>query len=788
MSYLRTSRAPSNFFMKKPTKVKKMKVKQEWDNSVNDLTVHRATSEDLVHRHEIHKSKNQCLAHWELQNKSMKKKKKPKQNRESADPLAERRYDIMRKILFDQYNIKDVLEESDRALAVVKDLFGDAPRRRAGNPDVTLAPSFNLETSHGHIVPKKDPPTRLSILSQSTMDIQALNEVEPWFHSEQIEDEQEISMNDHHKQLTNRANQISHGTAMGTEFVTLAKTEVPLPHGHTALNATEAVKRVKTRLQEEEEPQEQDETGSVIGQVLKPQQKSFKKCQLKGMKSCYPEVHSSDRTSHFSGTSSVGHPSLGTSSLDILNQMTQDVERELAEYEKQTGREVTPVPQSQGLTGFTLSLVTSLRRLVSYLRESDLQIQQEILERQNLQAQVNEQRTLIDALTADILSVKRAITPDHFGLEGEEEGNVLTEVIKNLHVKVSGPSQPLTNAQASQVNNLQTASVEERIKAQVSPKNAHTLVCQAATSLEQPRESLCLPSHVFLPAVMLSPPRQQSLEGYRKQSPRLKRTVKIVPVSPPNLLTSGFDGEDAPEIKHLPLSVNQPSQTQRLRASQEHVRLSQDAGSASLPHPHHSSQVQMDKYKNHVEQENLTSNFTTEEETDLVSRMSELTQENSALKTFLKERNCSTKITAQERYPDSPGAYHRAKNNTDVPSTLEMRILELNRQSTEAREKLLTLIELQKQSSVYSPAVSPITPLSNEGKKLEVSIPMPRLNDSSLEETPSPASRSSGRSILNQTGSSGKTSGGGRPQKFGSLTKVGREKGEGWFALSAHVC
>lgn len=49
--------------------------------------------------------------------------------------------------------------------------------------------------------------------------------------------------------------------------------------------------------------------------------------------------------------------------------MIQEVERELETYERETGREVTSMPQTQGLTGFTLSLVSSIRRLVSYLKE-----------------------------------------------------------------------------------------------------------------------------------------------------------------------------------------------------------------------------------------------------------------------------------------------------------------------------------------------------------------------------------------------------------------------------------
>lgn len=58
-----------------------------------------------------------------------------------------------------------------------------------------------------------------------------------------------------------------------------------------------------------------------------------------------------------------------TSSLDVLNRMIHEVEHELEEYERCTGREVQKSERSEGLTGFTLSLVNALCRLMRYLKE-----------------------------------------------------------------------------------------------------------------------------------------------------------------------------------------------------------------------------------------------------------------------------------------------------------------------------------------------------------------------------------------------------------------------------------
>lgn len=95
MSFVRVNRYGPRGGGRKTLKVKKKtSVKQEWDNTVTDLTVHRATPEDLIRRHEIHKSKNRALVHWELQEKALKRRWK-KQKPEISN-LEKRRLSIMK--------------------------------------------------------------------------------------------------------------------------------------------------------------------------------------------------------------------------------------------------------------------------------------------------------------------------------------------------------------------------------------------------------------------------------------------------------------------------------------------------------------------------------------------------------------------------------------------------------------------------------------------------------------------------------------------------------------------
>ncbi|XP_012507672.1 PREDICTED: spindle and centriole-associated protein 1 [Propithecus coquereli] len=157
MSFVRVHRYGPRGGGRKALKVKKKKtsVKQEWD----------------IRRHEIHKSKNRALAHWELQEKALKRRWK-KQKPETLN-LEKRRLSIMKEILSDQYQMQDVLEKSDHLMAAAKDLFVDFPRRRTGFPNITMAP----DSSQGPIVVNQDPITQ-AILNESVIEPQALNEVD----------------------------------------------------------------------------------------------------------------------------------------------------------------------------------------------------------------------------------------------------------------------------------------------------------------------------------------------------------------------------------------------------------------------------------------------------------------------------------------------------------------------------------------------------------------------------------------------------------------------------------
>ncbi|GFN80129.1 spindle and centriole-associated protein 1-like [Plakobranchus ocellatus] len=163
MSFYRVGQARR----KKPS----LRKRPGWDDTVNDLTVFRATPEEMYLRKEAHKSKNHISVKLE---KLRKERQKGKMSGAQAQQLA-----IMKEVLYDQHELQKVLAKSDTMMAVVKDLFGDDPKRFMGFPNVTTAPQADSDPNKsGSLVASvPDIYTRTEKLSDSVMNQSALNDV-----------------------------------------------------------------------------------------------------------------------------------------------------------------------------------------------------------------------------------------------------------------------------------------------------------------------------------------------------------------------------------------------------------------------------------------------------------------------------------------------------------------------------------------------------------------------------------------------------------------------------------
>ncbi|XP_050788605.1 spindle and centriole-associated protein 1 isoform X2 [Gopherus flavomarginatus] len=811
MSLVRVTRprAPGN----KPPKAKKKKPpppKRDWDNTVHDLTVHRATPEDMVRRHEIHKSKNKALVHVELQERALKRKWK-KQRQGAPDSLEKRKLALMREILSDQYQLQDVLERSDQAMAVVKDLFGDAPHRHTGFPNVTMAPHCDLESSQGPIVQKSDPPTQLSILSESIMDPQALNEVEGEgssnCQSEDSVNEQDVSLHfksnvDIHRLLHLLKEENAAGasqlwaekqlrTPPPSQKANVAVTPTTaLPSsGAAALNATRVVQRVHSRLQNEDEEQTSD-SSYTVRQVLNPNPRKQKQVSTKAKRNHTAQMASKQRRNDsLANAVSFELPSGNKSSLDVLNRMIHEVEHEMEEYERWTGREVQRMQNGHGLTGFTVSLVNTLCRLMRYLKEGEMQLRQEATMRQQLEGMLHEHRALIDALTTEILLVREenaAIQKrlQQYMVVTDEQLISLTQAFKSLPVTDPNRGQSPTDFGVT-VNSQEKPALYSTVPRTDIFRRENTLVfSQEELPVKLPQWSSppdivvagsSLPAHMFQPAVLLSPPRQKSIQEFSPLQNALKKTVNTYPAShfSPSMETTvrepNWQKNSSSSVGTQNTNEENRLLTQRWRIPPSHKDLEsslpsdgQQGRSTLSPVDRWAMVGSEDEQKPSAPEEHTQSN-------DLLGQIAELTLQNSVIKAQLsKFRDRSQEAgdglhqpVTKQNMNTSSGSAMEGQTFPEVPKSLEERIAELNRQSAEARGKLLQLIDQQKLATVnpISPPVSPVLPphinwTENEKRTIEVSVPVAETMDSSKGDTPSPAS---GTSVRRSTGASSKT-------------------------------
>ncbi|KAJ8413175.1 hypothetical protein AAFF_G00091710 [Aldrovandia affinis] len=390
---------------RRPTRSRKVTApKQEWVNTIHDLNVHKATPEELKRRHELHRSQNRAAAQWELRERTLKHRMK------NTFPLSPAQLDpahlnIIRQVLSDQYQLQDVLARSDRALAVVKDLFGDAPHRQTGFPNVTVAPDSGPDPELPVLL-RPEPPTQLSLLSQSVMDPQALNELEDVNGEEYSEEEDPSSSIPLHSnvdmsrfgRLLQDAAQ-SHGLRQHLPPPSSPQNQ-SAPEHQAALNATVTVRRVQSR----QSRCGGDPMPTPVGQVLNAAAAADGPARKGGLSNTsrrrYKEAPGHDSSS-LSGNQS---------SLNLLQCMLGELETELdsLEYpEPLCGSSTTAAQHSPtGLTGFSVSLLCTVSRLARCLRQTGEDVRREMQERKKLEEEVMEQRCLIDALTAETLTLR----------------------------------------------------------------------------------------------------------------------------------------------------------------------------------------------------------------------------------------------------------------------------------------------------------------------------------------------------------------------------------------------
>uniref|UniRef100_A0A672RSN1 Spindle and centriole-associated protein 1 n=1 Tax=Sinocyclocheilus grahami TaxID=75366 RepID=A0A672RSN1_SINGR len=684
---------------KRPVRTRKVSApKKEWVSTVHDLSVHKATPEELAQRHEMHRSQNRVVAQWELKEKALTRRRR--KNQPPSPPGLDRaRLNIIREVFSDQCQLQDVIARSDRALAKVKDLFRDAPRRRTGFPTITVAPACDSD-SELPVHQNSDPPTQLSLLSQSMMDQQALNELEEC--EEEHEEVQDASVRlssvMHRKRNKCRSETFPWASDHPEQELPKTPCNTGVREDQAALNATVAVQRLKSR----QTHSDVNQSISLVNQVLNPEPASSQP----GIKSRSVQA-SRGRSGHTSGLNNSGLSSLAgnQSSLELLQSMLEHVETELDSLDHQNPLpEARPQQQRPGLTGFSVALVATLGRLASHIRKKEEGALREAQERRRLEEEVKEQRALIDALTVESLTLKEESTTLQARLQQQ-----ITDLERRLDAVVLVVGRP--------------DSAESHTTVQITDNTA-----QKSRNMESGGTEKDLQRQDFVSAaVLLSPPHQR--DG-------LPATACHPHSHAPPLHYSGSYAATASQgsLEDFDISISPSSFASLPRPTPLLDDLSQDA---------------------------------------MLGEIAELTRQNATIRAQLgqhrpspagasvsREQSADRLSTSSIVRQVSPTTEPQQPISVERSSTMEIeqKLQELNRQSAEARAKLLELIEQQKpreNSLRVSPAISPVPPHSSSTHTVRGLTPEQFLTLPERNHSPQPS--------------------------------VDKLKREGWFALSAHV-
>ncbi|XP_008298955.1 spindle and centriole-associated protein 1 [Stegastes partitus] len=774
MSFVRVGRPQQHSKGKRPVRPKKATTapKREWVSTVNDLSVHKLTPAELSHRHEIHKSHNKAVAQWELKEKALKRRFR---HAGSPAPLDQASLSIIREVFSDQLLLQDVLARSDRAMAVVKDLFGDAPRRQTGHPSVTIAPNCDSD-SELPVHQRPDPPTHLSLLSQSMMDQEALNELEaseeghkdinahPSCSSEYnvIRRTNVRKMKTQTRSRVMQQQKVHHSTFHQEDEDNVPVT--PFTSGRApdqaALNATVAVQRVRSKQSQSEEDKE--ETSVLVSQVLNPELPLSQSGRIRN-----PTSRTRKCVSHSSQLdgSSVASLSGDQSSLGLLQSMLGQVEADLDALSPDTVAASAQSPKqqrTQGLTGFSVALVSTLGRVVHLLKQREDEAQKEAEERRRLEEEVKEQRGLIDALTAETMTLREEAAALQAGLQ--QRTAELEQKLDSVVLVMGG-----------------LGLLGEHISPH-QDSDVHAAVSQPAPIAEQVPEKTRVS---VSPAVLLSPPRQSN--NWHQSS-----VTHPVPLqrNPVETLRSFEDFQAHGSASSLnSLLLTRLTSTSSLSQISDPLRshLSPSAMLAEIAQLNRQNdliKVQLSQAKGLELKFGVSLDNSSERSRSSSSSTGRVTPQ-SVEGRRTSGSSSSGRRSQKIQTPEKEQLTQQAKpSNTLITNHVEQRLLELNRQSAAARGRLLDLIEQQKQnvSARVSPSVSPIPPsafspnTAAEGGSREVSVLLP---ERELWSNSGGDRRYAGSDVSSH--SSRKESSDGKTQ----MDKQ-RER-EGWFALSAHV-
>ncbi|KAH9515428.1 Spindle and centriole-associated protein 1 [Bulinus truncatus] len=648
--------------------------KPAWDDTVNDLTILRATPEEVLQRKEAHKSKHHLSAKLE----KLHKDRKSKLTGAEAHQLA-----IIKEVLYDQQQLQNVLAKSDSMMAVVKDLFGDDPKKFMGFPNVTSAPYYqDFNSSNSLVASVPDIYTRSEKLSDSVMDQSALNDIES--SSESDSDDTEVGRPDPISYESKLNLQRFQEYLQEEERKTVHMNPVSLAtlqnrnqsNGHTSEKAqqqsqddfhsathSQLLNAITVLLaQEQKEKDKANSSGDGFKTPPRDEQSPPLQCE-RTPPSAMNDTQKVKKTKKCTKTTAVENGNT-TASMNDMRKVLEDLEKEIAAFELLTGRRrQVEIQKAETFSGYTISLVTAVSRLTKYLKETELRIRAEVMLREQLSQDVGQLKTIIDALATDMIVTQ------------EEYGKLYSE-----HQRYKEATQNELLSLNSKVKELQKYIGGSESRSEPGVRNEERLHSHATQedNLETNHSVSVIsqPSHgdttklTGLPAaaVLLSPPaRKTRVPVAHGATVSSERQCSLVDVQHSSADDSFDKSHDPPQLTQVPPVTNTISVPRPIPLVQTNVSVP----IATRP----SAKQAAEQFKGSSETGAPSKPLPPSDLADLVRLEDETEQQMHQLQELVMEE---------------------ALNNPALHTLMRTQIAELNRQQTEAKRRLKDLLDHQK--------------------------------------------------------------------------------------------
>ncbi|ESO88089.1 hypothetical protein LOTGIDRAFT_234670 [Lottia gigantea] len=685
---------------KRPLKKKAVKKKPQWDDTLHDLTTFKATDEDLERRKTAHKSKN----HMTYKLQQMRKVNKREENNGQITQNQARQLAIMKEILYDQRQLKSVLDKTDNMMSVVKDLFGDDPKKYKGFPNVTSAPNASGDHTDRNTSLVSGMPeiyTKTEALSDSVMNPTALNDL-PDSDSDDDETDNPHPIVYHQQMNLHRFQQF---LANEEKNQTLSSIGGQAQLSHNEIGPTQST-QIQGNSGFETPPNEANDSM----EIHRPPRSAINDTnKVRKIKSRIRDT----------STSSADTSQTQAMNLTDMRKVLESLQDEIAEFEKQTGTKIPAEKQrSDTFTGYTVALVDSVSKLARYLRETDRRLQAEITVREQLTQDVHQMRTIIDALTSDII-----VTQEEYG---RSQGDFLRyrqqteQELALLKAALYGIKGPIPTPQL--LNSTRTPPQHHPdMHFTDQHQNPETSHLNAASSLPQPNiEQLPLnlrssiPSHLHDDeAILLSPPvrktrvhdqlpqttHQTSTQPLPFQQNRQTSLIDLPSLanSQPTSTTSTLH----PSVVNVPrpISLAQRQQNSQLEAFSELSRPSNGVSQGQQNGSPHRQHVELMAMQG-GQQQNVIQNgqYRSLPGQVMLHGQPDTQSQNQSLSQSQIPQNSDFMASLASRHPNV--SFQGTQRNPMKEEGMKTQIAELNKQHEEAQKRLHVLLVQQQQQKV----------------------------------------------------------------------------------------